>query len=115
MTDQNDSSTTSWSEEQRINAGQLAAEALGNPVFQVIHQLIEQRHYIEWRKLPEKHTQEAAALRARMLAMGEIYEELCHLRNRAVEIINKRQEENSPARKENQHLEEQGFGLNFGN
>lgn len=113
MSENENSTTPSWSDEQLVNAGQMAAEALGNPIFQVIHQLIEQRNYVKWRKLPEAHTKEAAAVKARMLAMDEIYQEMVNLRQRAINIIQERQEANSPARKEAQHLDEQGFGLNF--
>lgn len=113
MAEQNASSPTGWSDEQMINVGQMAGEALGNPVFQVIHNLLKTKYYQEWRALPEHHTKEAAGLKARELALDDVIGTMVAMRDRAQDILTKRHEANSPQRQEQERLDTQGFGLNY--
>lgn len=102
-----------WSEDQRINAGQIAAQALNSPIFNVIHAMMVGRWQKEIKLTDPKEDNARKWLWMKERVMDEMCLEMASLVQDAQRIIAERQAQNDPVEQERQRLDEQGYGLNF--
>lgn len=107
------SSESGLSDEQILNLGQMAAQAFNNPIFQIIHDKLTAQYFQQWRDIPVEHTKEMVHLKAKHIVLGEILNDMTGLIEHAERVYARIQHENNPETKENQRLDEQGYGLNF--
>lgn len=108
-----DSVRAAWTPEQRINAGQAAAQALNSPIFNVVHELLSQKYYREWLKSDAKEVKTRESNYYRQVALTDLMGEMVSLVSDAQVIIQERARQNDPAEQERARLDEQGFGLNY--
>ena len=104
-----DSVRNQWTPEQRVNAGQLAAEALNSPMINVVHGLLIQKYYKEWQQAERADTRSRERLWDRQAGLTDMLQEMVSMVSEARMIIQEKQ--NEPAERERQRLDEQGYGL----
>jgi hypothetical protein len=108
-----DNARNQWTQEQRINAGQIAAQALNSPIFSVVHDLLIQRHFREFQLSDPKEENLRRSLYYKQKALKDTMLEMASMVGEAQRIIAARHAENDPVEQDRQRMEEQGFGLNF--
>lgn len=92
-----------------MQLGNEAAQALQNPVFQVVYDHLSRKYYSEWVALPGEHVKEAASLKARHLALQDVYRDLTSLVAQAEKLIAEQRYRNSPEGKEAARVNNLGF------
>lgn len=102
-----------WTPEQRIQAGQIASQELNSPIFNVIHDLLIQKHFREWQLSEPKEELLRKSLWYEQKALKDMLLEMASMVGDAQRLIAERQAQNDPAEQEKRRLDEQGFGLNF--
>lgn len=110
-----DSETTrsQWTPEQRVNAGQLAAQALNSPIFNVVHELLTQKYYRDWMMSEAKEMKTRESHWYRQMALTDLMKEMVSMVSEAQVIVQERQKQNDPAEQERARLDEQGYGLKY--
>ena len=108
-----DSETTrsQWTSEQRVNAGQMAAQALNSPIFSVVHDLLSQKYYRSWLMSEAKEMKTRESNWYRQVALTDLMKEMVSMVSDAQVIIQERQRQNDPAEQERARMDEQGYGL----
>ena len=102
-----------WTSEQRINAGQMAAQALNSPIFSVVHDLLSQKYYRSWLMSEAKEMKTRESNWYRQVALTDLMKEMISMVSDAQVIVQERQRQNDPAEKERSRMDEQGYGLDF--
>ena len=102
-----------WTPEQRINAGQLSAQTLNNPIFNEVHRMLVMKYQREIKLSEPKEDNLRRHLWLKERALDEVCLEMVQMFQEAQQIVAQRQAESDPAEKERQRLDEQGYGLNF--
>ena len=102
-----------WSPEQRVNAGQMAAQALNSPIFSVIHDLLSQKYYRSWLMSEAKEMKTRESNWYRQVALTDLMKEMISMVSDAQVIVQERQKQNDPAEQERARMDEQGYGLDF--
>jgi len=108
-----DSLRAHWTQDQRINAGQIAAQALNSPIFNVIHDMMMQQHFMEWQQTDPKEENLRRSLWYEQRALKSVMLTMASMVGEAQRIVAERQAENDPVEQERQRMDEQGYGLNF--
>lgn len=110
-----DSETTrsQWTPEQRVNAGQLAAQALNSPIFNVVHELLSQKYYRAWMMSEAKEMKTRESHWYRQMALTDLMKEMVSMVSEAQVIVQERQKQNDPVEQERTRMDEQGYGLNY--
>ena len=110
-----DSETTrsQWTPEQRVNAGQMAAQALNNPIFNVVHEMLSQKYYRSWLISDAKEVKTRESNWYRQVALTDLMKEMVSMVSEAQVIVQERQKQNDPVEQERVRMDEQGYGLNF--
>ena len=102
-----------WTSDQRINAGQMAAQALNSPIFSVVHDLLSQKYYRSWLMSEAKEMKTRESNWYRQVALTDLMKEMISMVSDAQVIVQERQRQNDPAEKERSRMDEQGYGLDF--
>ena len=102
-----------WTEEQRIQAGNLAAEALGNPVVNVVHEMMINKYRGVIESAKQEHKKEILGAKDMIDATREVFLVMASLVGDAQNIVTARHQQNSPEAVENRRLDTQGTGLPF--
>ena len=102
-----------WSPDQRVNAGQMAAQALNSPIFSVIHDLLSQKYYRSWLMSEAKEMKTRESNWYRQVALTDLMKEMISMVSDAQVIVQERQKQNDPAEQERARMDEQGYGLDF--
>jgi hypothetical protein len=102
------------SDEEVVHLGQQASEALNNPIFRIIYDVLVNRYYREWQNLSPEHTKAAAHLQTKHIVLKEIVSDMTSLVTQAERRLAEMQQANSPEAQEKRRLDTQGFGLNYG-
>ena len=102
-----------WTSEQRVNAGQMAAQALNSPIFSVVHDLLSQKYYRSWLMSEAKEMKTRESNWYRQVALTDLMKEMISMVSDAQVIVQERQKQNDPAEQERARMDEQGFGLDF--
>jgi hypothetical protein len=102
-----------WTPEQRVNAGQAAAQALNAPIINVVHDLLSQRYYREWMSSQMEHPKMRESRYYQQLALSDVMREMVSMVTEAQQIVEERQKQHDPVEQERQRMDEQGYGLNF--
>jgi len=114
MTSEKNFSGSSLNDDQIVNLGQMAAEALNNPIFRIEYDQLSAKYYQKWINADEAHTKEMSFLKAKHIVLGEIMRDFAGMVEHAERVYAQIKEKNSPQAQENRRLDEQGFGLNYG-
>ena len=112
-TSQSTEQRNQWSEEERITAGQHAAQSLNSPIENVIHDLRMMQIFRQWQTSEPKEENLRRSLYYEARAMQETALLKASMVGEAQRIVQQRQKENDPVEHERQRLDEQGYGLNF--
>jgi hypothetical protein len=102
-----------WTSEQRISAGQMAAQALNSPIFSVVHDLLSQKYYRSWLMSEAKEMKTRESNWYRQVALTDLMKEMISMVSDAQVIVQERQKQNDPAEQERARIDEQGYGLDF--
>jgi hypothetical protein len=102
-----------WTQEQRVNAGQMAAQALNNPIFNVVHDLLSQKYYRSWLMSEAKEMKTRESNWYRQVALTDLMKEMISMVSDAQVIVQERQRQNDPVEQERERMDEQGYGLDF--
>ncbi len=102
-----------WTSEQRVNAGQMAAQALNSPILSVVHDLLSQKYYRSWLMSDAKEMKTRESNWYRQVALTDLMKEMVSMVSDAQVIIQERQKQNDPAEQERARMDEQGYGLDF--
>jgi hypothetical protein len=102
-----------WTPEQRVNAGQMAAQALNSPIFSVVHDLLSQKYYRSWLMSEAKEMKTRESNWYRQVALTDLMKEMVSMVSEAQVIVQERQRQNDPAEQERARMDEQGYGLDF--
>ncbi len=102
-----------WSADQRVNAGQMAAQALNSPILNVVHDLLSQKYYRSWLMSEAKEVKTRESNWYRQVALTDLMKEMVSMVSDAQVIIQERQKQNDPVEKERARMDEQGYGLNY--
>jgi len=102
-----------WTSEQRVNAGQMAAQALNSPIFSVVHDLLSQKYYRSWLMSEAKEMKTRESNWYRQVALTDLMKEMISMVSEAQVIVQERQRQNDPAEQERARMDEQGYGLDF--
>jgi hypothetical protein len=102
-----------WTSEQRISAGQMAAQALNSPIFSVVHDLLSQKYYRSWLMSEAKEMKTRESNWYRQVALTDLMKEMISMVSDAQVIVQERQKQNDPAEQERSRMDEQGYGLDF--
>jgi hypothetical protein len=102
-----------WTSEQRISAGQMAAQALNSPIFSVVHDLLSQKYYRSWLMSEAKEMKTRESNWYRQVALTDLMKEMVSMVSEAQVIVQERQKQNDPAEQERARIDEQGYGLDF--
>lgn len=102
------------SDEQILNLGQKASDALNNPIFRIEYDHLCTKYYRDWIEADPAHTKEMAFLKAKHLVLNEIMRDFAGMVDHAQRIYADIQKSNDPQAQESKRLDEQGYGLNYG-
>lgn len=103
-----------WTEEQRIQAGHEAARSLNSPILNVVHDLLMQRYFRLWQIEDQSDKWQRETLWYKQNALKDVLLEMSSMVTEAQEIVAAKQAVNDPAEQERRRLDEQGYGLNYG-
>ena len=86
-----DSETTrsQWTSEQRVNAGQMAAQALNSPIFSVVHDLLSQKYYRSWLMSEAKEMKTRESNWYRQVALTDLMKESLKLLKGKIDVAPK--------------------------
>ena len=102
-----------WTSEQRVNAGQMAAQALNSPILSVVHDLLSQKYYRSWLMSDAKEMKTRESNWYRQVALTDLMKEMVSMVSDAQVIIQERQKQSDPVEQERARMDEQGYGLDF--
>lgn len=101
------------SDAEVMDLGNQAAAALKSPIFALIYDKLCREYYLDWQRAPADHTKEMAFLKAKHLALQDVFSDLTNLVAHAERLYAEMQTRNSPDAREARRLDTQGFGLKF--
>ena len=103
----------STKEQDMIELGAKAAEALNNPIFLIEYQILRTRYFEQFAQ-GENEAKTLMQLQDKIKVLDEIYKDFVGMKGHAERLLAERQQQASPEYKKQQRLDTQGFGLNFG-
>ena len=110
----NSTSRGLWTDNERINAGNLAAQTLNNPLFQVTFDLLSNKYYQQWLLSEDKEFKTRESCWYKRIALSEMMTDMRDMVIEAQEIVAKQHAQNDPEIKHAEKMDEQGFNLNYG-
>ena len=114
MTRENNSTVQQLTEEQILEIGTAASQALQNPIYAIICEMMLSESMKAIDAAPADHIKEVMWHKQRRQVVGDVFSNLKQMVGHAERILAERQEKNSQAYKEAKHMDTQGYGLNFG-
>ena len=102
-----------WTDNERITAGQMAAQAMNNPIIQVVFDLLSQKYYRDWLLSEDKEFKTRESCWYKRIALTELMTDMRDMVSEAQEVVARQQEKSDPEAIKKAHMDEQGFGLNF--
>ena len=102
-----------WTPEQRLNAGQMAAQALNSPLENTIHEMRMWNIFTEWQRSLPKEENLRRSLYYEARAMQAVALMKVSMVSDAQRIVEERQKQNDPAEQERTRMDKQGYGLDF--
>ncbi len=109
----NGSRPSGTDEQQLIELGAKAAEALNNPIFLIEYQILRARYFEQFAK-GGNEAKDLMKLQDKIQVLDEIFTDFHGMKSHAERLLAERQQQASPEYQEQQRLDTQGFGLNFG-
>jgi hypothetical protein len=97
------------SRQQVLELGQMASEALNNPIYNVAHQMIVGELIESWAATSPKETNRRESLWHEIQAAGKLAQRMAQMVERAKELLQRQGAEQQ--QEENEYLDRQGFGF----